>query len=115
MTKAIPERDWKYLRKIQPKMLSALCARINRQAMALLQSHALSEHEKYQRLYKHVRDSDRVVADCFDDWRRSNIWLKIASLCHEDLLTDEHLGHMSDETRELLEKIQSRAKRDTVE
>ena len=73
MSKAIPEKDWKYLRKIQAEMLSALCARINRQAVDLLQSHAESEHEKYRRLYEHVKDSDRVVADCFDDWRRSNI------------------------------------------
>jgi uncharacterized protein YprB with RNaseH-like and TPR domain len=61
-SKTIPEREWKYLRKIQPEMLSALCAGINRQAMDLLQSHALSEHEKCQRLYKHVRDSDRINA-----------------------------------------------------
>ena len=50
MSRSIPERDWKYLRKIQPEMLSALCARINRQAMELLQSQAESEHKKYLRL-----------------------------------------------------------------
>jgi len=115
MRKKIAEKHWKYLRKIQPEMLAALCARINRQAMDLLQSGALSELEKYQRLYKHVRDCDKVVADCFDDWRRSNMLLKVASLRHEDLLTDEHLGHLSDETRELVEKIQSIARRDAVD
>ena len=38
MGKSIAERDWKYLRKIQPEMLSALCERINQQSMAILQA-----------------------------------------------------------------------------
>jgi len=105
MTGSIPEDDWKYLRKIQPEMLSSLCARINRQARVLLESQAEPEHEKYQNLYQHVKDSDRIVADCFDDWRRSNIWLKILALRHEGLLTDEHLIHMSDKVKDLLEKF----------
>ena len=102
---SIPERDWKYLRKIQQEMLSTLCARINRQAMDLLQSQAESEHERYRSLYQHVKDSDRIVADCFDDWRRSNIWLKIPALRREGLLTNEHLSEMSDEIKDLLERF----------
>jgi len=105
MTGSIPEADWKYLRKIQPEMLSSLCARINRQARALLESQAESEHEKYRKLCQHVKDSGRILADCFDDWRRSNIWLKILVLRKEGLLTDEHLIHMSDKVKDLLEKV----------
>lgn len=105
MAKSIPEKDWKYLRKIQPEMLDALCAGINARARNLLGSQARSEYERYQGLYKLMKDSDRIVADCFDDWRRSNIWLKISLLRCQGLLTDEHLRHMSDEIKEFLKKL----------
>ena len=103
MGSSIPERDWKYLRKIQPEMLCSLCARINQQARDLLQSQAESEHERYRSLYRHFKDSDRIVANCFDDWRRSNVRFKLQVLRREGLLTDEHLSRMSNEIRDLLE------------
>ncbi len=105
MNRSISEKDWKYLRKIQPEMLSSLCARINREARVLLESHAESEHEKYRNLYQHVKNSDRIVASCFDDWRRSTIRLKIPVLRREGLLTDEHLNQMSDEIKDILKML----------
>ncbi|MEJ2689818.1 MAG: hypothetical protein P8130_07690 [Deltaproteobacteria bacterium] len=107
MSRKIPERDWKYLRKIQPEMLDALCARINRHAIQLLQSTEKTEHEKYLELYRHVNDSDQIVADCFNDWRRSNIWLKILALRRHGLLTDEHVSQLSKEGSELVEGLDS--------
>jgi hypothetical protein len=105
MSRSIPEKDWKYLRKIQPEMLSSLYARINHQARALLELQAESEHEKYRNLHQHAKNSDRIVADCFDGWRRSNIWFKIPVLRREGLLTDEHLSQMSDEIKDILEML----------
>jgi len=107
MNRKIPERDWKYLRKLQPEMLDALCARINQQAIQLLQSTKKTEHEKYLELYRHVNDSDRIVADCFNDWSRSNIWLKILPLRRHGLLTDEHVSQLSEESSELIKVLDS--------
>ncbi len=103
MSVSIPERDWKYLRRIQPEMLSALCARINRRTKALLEADAKSDHEIYQDVYGHIEASDRTIADCFDDWRRSTIGLKIPLLRREGLLTDDHLADMSDDIKRLLQ------------
>ncbi len=77
MNETIPERDWKYLKKIKSEMLEALCDRINKEARHILEVSAKSEHEKYLSLYRHIKDSDQLVADCFNDWRRSNIFFKI--------------------------------------
>ena len=104
MNGSILERDWKYLQRIQPELLRALCARINHQATDILQSQAKSEHERYLILYKHIHDSNRIIASCFDDWRRSNLWTKILLLRREDLLTDEHLSQMSDQIKDDLER-----------
>ena len=101
MSQSVPERDWKYLRKIQPEMLESLCRRINQQVGKLLKKSMPSEHERYLQLYRHIEKSDQIVTNCFNDWRRSNIWLKITALRQEGLLTDEHLSHISDEVKNL--------------
>ena len=52
-----PERDWKYMRKVQEDLLATLCERVNGQAMDILKSEANSERERYGRLYRHVNPS----------------------------------------------------------
>ncbi|WP_462270594.1 hypothetical protein [Desulfobacter sp.] len=101
----IPEKDWKYLRKIEPDMLATLCGRINERSKTILNEKDKSEYKKYLQLYKHIKQSDKVVADCFNDWRRSNIWLKILLLRQHNLLTDENLDQMSDQCKAILQTL----------
>lgn len=101
----IPEKDWKYLRKIEPEMLATLCLRINERSKSILNTVDRSEHDKYLELYNHIKQSDKIVADCFNDWRRSNIWLKIQYLQYNDLLIDKYLNGLSDQCRAILETI----------
>ena len=100
MVTEIPERDWKYMQSIKPELLAALCSRINRRALALLQDSAGTEYETYLSLYQHIQDSDRVVADCFNDWRRSNIQTKLLLLRREGLLGDEQVAGLSAASRQ---------------
>ena len=102
--RTIPERDWKYLRSIEKDLLAELCGRINRTALELLQAPGVGEHDRYLRLYRHYRDSDKIVADCFYDWRRSNITLKLPLIRKHKLLSPEMLAGLSEETRELLDR-----------
>lgn len=99
MKDTISEKDWKYLRHIQPEMLASLCNRINQEAMGILRSGDGSEQEKYQRLYQHIHDSDKIIAVCFNDWRRSTIGQRIIHLNSHGLLTQEHFQHLTEETR----------------
>lgn len=105
MNVLILESDWKYLRKIEPDMLANLCSRINTESQAILTNESMSEHEKYLELYKHIKDSDKIIADCFNDWRRSNIDLKIRHLWYHGLLGETHLNKMSDGIRTLVENF----------
>lgn len=102
---AIPERDWRYLRRIQGQLLEALCARINGEASRIVADQTLNQHEKFLQLYAHVLGQNRVVADCFDDWRRSNIFLKLLLLRKHRLLTDEHISKLSTETQRRLNAV----------
>ena len=105
MSETFPERDWKYLRSVHEELLSSLFGRINRKTMEILQEE-FSEREKYRDLYHHILDADKIIAQCFDDWRRSNIRLKLIALYHHGLLTEEHISHMSDETKHFIKRLQ---------
>ena len=105
MSGTLPEKDWKYLRSIEPELLSELCRKINERAAQLLSSEFESEHKKYLALYKHIEVSDKIVADCFNDWRRSNLWLKLPLLRRHDLLKEEHIAKLSDAARDLLDRF----------
>ena len=102
---AIPERDWLYLRRVRGQLLEALCARISGEASRIMADHSLNQHAKFLQLYTHVNGQNVVVADCFDDWRRSNILLKLLLLREHRLLTDEHLSKLSAETQGRLNTV----------
>ncbi|MBE0502973.1 MAG: hypothetical protein IBX46_02495 [Desulfuromonadales bacterium] len=103
MANSIPEKDWKYLRSVEKDLLSELCRTINQQAAAIVHSGIGSEHDKYLLLYKHLKDSDAIVAECFDNWRRSNLLFKLPLLHRHKLLRDEHILNLSAETRDRLD------------
>ena len=102
---AIPERDWQYLRRVQGQPLEALRARINGEASRIMADHPLNQHEKFLQLYTHVVGQNVAVADCFDDWGSSNIFLKLLLLRKHRLLTDEHLSKLSAETQRRLSTV----------
>ena len=105
MSGSLPEKDWKYLRSIEPELLSELCRKINQRAAQLLSSEFESEHKKYLALYKHIEASDKIVADCFDGWRRSNLCLIMPLLRRHSVLKDEQIANLSDASRELLDRF----------
>lgn len=106
MASPTPERNWKYMKKVKEELLAALCKQINGQAMEILKSEANSEHERYVRLYRHVRNSDGIVANCFDDWRRSTLLMKLVALQRHGLLTSDHIQHLSEETQKRLKALE---------
>jgi hypothetical protein len=102
MTNSIPEKDWKYIRSIEKELLSELCQTINQKAAEIVHAGAGSEYDKYLLLYKHLKNADAIVADCFNDWRRSNLLFKLPLLHRHKILRDEHILNLSVETRERL-------------
>jgi predicted transcriptional regulator len=105
MAKLVTERDWKYMKGIKDELLASLCDRINKRSAAILSESACSEHEKYAKLYKHVEESDHLVATCFNDWRRSTLFMKLLEIDNQELLTPEQYKSLSKETRERLQRM----------
>ncbi len=101
---SVPERDWKYLRSLKGELLEALCERINTEANRIVNDQMASHHDRFLLLHDLLDKGNKVVADCFDGWRRSNILINLFALRQHDLLTDEHLARLSAESRERLER-----------
>ena len=98
----IPERDWRYLRSLHDEMLEELSRRINDEVRRVLARADLSENEKRGKAYEIVRKRDRIVADCFDDWKRSRIIERCWSLRKHGLLKPEHLEKLTPETQKAI-------------
>jgi hypothetical protein len=107
MAGKLPEKDWKYLSSIKKELLDELCRRINQGAVEIVQSETGTGHEKYLALFKHIEDSDRIVGNCFDDWRRSNLTMKLLFLHRHELITGEQILKLSDEARAYLDRCDS--------
>ena len=103
MTGSISENDWKYLRSIQGELLASLCKRINDATLSMLHADGKSEHARYLESFRHIKDSDGIIAECFNDWRRSTIGQRLISLHRHRLLTQTHLQHLSERARDFLQ------------
>ncbi|MFZ5909426.1 MAG: peptide ABC transporter substrate-binding protein [Chloroflexota bacterium] len=97
----LPEHDWKTLSRLKPLALERLCQRFLRRVQDLLADLPEGEaHRAYLDLYKYIQDGDKVLANCFGDWRRSQALLILADWRQEELLTDEEFARFSPEARE---------------
>jgi hypothetical protein len=103
----IPESDWKYLRTIRDELLEALCKHINDEASLIIADQSLSQHERFLRLFSHIMNKNEIIANCFDDWRRSNTIIKLHWLRDQKLLTDKHISQLTKETQSKLGMIQA--------
>ncbi len=93
------EADWKLFRHYEKSMLEQLTGRINSESMAILEETGQTEHERFLKLYRHIHDSNEIVADCFDDWRRSRMDIVGVSLLHHDLMPQEMWDQLSPSAR----------------
>ena len=105
MKDQIPERDWKYLRSIQAELLEELSRRSNDAIKKIFDRHGVSEMEKRQLVYDSVHKFDKVVASCFDDWRRSTILERCWALQKHKLLKPEHVEHLDSMTQSWISMV----------
>lgn len=99
-----PERDWKHLSRLKPMALDRLCHRILAEAQALIGTGADGKyHTTYLALYRRIQAQDQVVADCFNDWRRSQAQFLLIEWRRHHLITDEEYAGFSDATRAAVE------------
>jgi len=98
--KGFPERDWKVLRRLNPLALERLSRRILDGAQDIIASAREDEsYDAYLKLYRYIHEQDKIVADCFDDWRRSTAHITLLQWRRRELITDEEFQAFTPETR----------------
>jgi hypothetical protein len=109
MPRDFPEADWKTLSRLKPLALDRLCQRIMAEAGDILDRAKENEyHHAYLDLYKHIHTSDETVANCFNDWKRSQALNILASWMSERLLTDEEFAAFSPDMRAIVDMLLKR-------
>ena len=98
----IPERDWRYLRSIQPEMLEELSGRILDEITSFIAAVGPTKAEKRRKLYDIVHQREKIVAECFDDWRRSRAYERCWALRKYDLLKAEHISQFTPESQAII-------------
>lgn len=98
------ESDWKYLRSIEKTLLNRLCNRIldNLQVECNEEKRKPDAHAQYLKIYHLIEKWDKIVAECFDDWRRSKVIYNILFLIKHQVISNEEIEQFSDETKECI-------------
>lgn len=100
----IKESDWKYLGNLKKALLARLCNRIldDIRTECGQEKREPDAHEQYLKVYDLIKKKDKMVADCFDDWSRSDLIFNILFLIKYKVITDEEVAQLSEETKERL-------------
>ena len=104
MTKII-EKDWKLMRSMKKELLNKACEQILVKVEKLIKDQDQSAHEKYLKLWKQIKEEDKIIAIMFDDLRRSNAILKLSNWYGYELLSDKQLNQFTENTQKTIRAI----------
>lgn len=101
----IRESDWKHLRSLHKIALERFCQRVlsDLQQRASLSSQTF--HQRYLDIYQLVKQRDKLLAQIFDDPRRSTATYTIIALRRHGLLEDAEFAQFSEELRNLVAEV----------
>ena len=105
MPHGYPERDWKVFRELREVALERFCERVLAGVEAFRLDRRQSHHERYLALCRWLGERNKEMALAFDDPKRSQMIHQLAAIRAHGLLTDEELGKLTAETRELVERL----------
>lgn len=100
-----PENDWKQLRAIQDEKLSLVCERVFGLVESIAKQRKGEEHEAFLKLWEAVNEGNELIAQLFNDTRRSNAMFKLMAWRKHGLLSDAELGLFTAGTCEALKHL----------
>jgi|SRR5215218_1441122 len=98
----IPESDWKIFRTVREAALDRYCARVLGECAAVIEDTSTTNHARYLRLFRMLRERDDDLAFAFNDFRRSTAIIQLARIHALGVVTDEELRRFSAGTQELV-------------
>lgn len=102
MTRDFPESDWKRFRQLSTVALDRICERVLRELTAIAADASQSHHDRYLKVYRTIHERDEVIADAFNNQRRSVAIHQLMMIYSQGLFTDEELDSFTPGTRDLV-------------
>jgi len=105
MYHGIKESDWKKFKKLRPLALQRYCEKVMGDVSKVINKEQEDAHERYLEMFNIVDEGDKLLSMMFDAFSRSKATIQLVMYCENDLLTDEELAQLSDETREIIHSL----------
>ncbi len=103
--RTIPEKDWKRMRSMKPRVLNDVCARILADVETVVQERDGDNHEVYLKLWGLLKRKDAEIASMFDDLKRSTAFFKLAAWYRNGLMSESEFTSFTEETQRLIKAI----------
>lgn len=105
MVREIKESDWKLFRRLHAVALERFCQQVIEEInYATVQLYGRLSQALLE-VFSLIRKRDKQLGRAFDDVRRSNAFILLATIKASQLLTDEEFSQFSQETRAAVEAI----------
>lgn len=101
----IKETDWKTFKELRPLALQRYCERVMVDVDEIIHDNEGGAHKRYIEMYQIVHDGDKKLAQMFDGFSRSKALSQLAMYCAHNLLNDEEIARLSEETRKKINAI----------
>lgn len=101
----IPEKDWKLLRTLKDELLNSACEEIFKKVNSISKNRSKNQHKAYLELWDLIDKENDKIGEMFDDLKRSNAVMKLASLSIHGVLSVEQLSMFSKETQDVVKRL----------
>lgn len=98
----ISEPDWKIFKTLREAALDRFSRQILEESVSICSDTDIPAHQRYLKLYDHIRTRDRELANAFDDFRRSTALMCLRLMRRMGLLTDAEISAFSHESRRVI-------------
>ncbi len=98
----ISEADWKHFKLVKVDALDKCCQQVLDDVRKGIDDPELSKHAKYLYVYKLMENSDKRIANIFDNNARSKAMLQLALMKSDGLLEAKQISGFSDELQSFI-------------
>jgi hypothetical protein len=105
----MPGKDAHYLRGIRDALIERVSDNMIAEIGAILVRPDLTARAKRVEIHELAERHHNTIAVCFDDWKRSTMWLKCRLMVKHGILDEKYLAGLTSETAEHIKAMRSDA------
>ena len=101
----IAEKDWKHFKTLHQLAVNRFSKETLSNISQIIASKEIeTKHEKYLEIYQYIKKRDKLLGDCFNEYRRSTAKLSILQIYNLGLFKPEEFNLFSDDVKDFVRK-----------